>query len=187
MPPAPHPQPAELAVPFRAGCWDTDDKIVPPSDAPRERVAGDSQLEVGFLKTDLPGNNGGMSRWRKAGARVFIKPNQARVLVSTQYDRNKFNRISSWNTKLVVFWARHRLVDSAEAGESKPTAAASQSADDRVKPAVRVRIAERHDRLVQPRQISTIIQRIQEIVQDMTAMAASGKGKATLHSLKRTI
>jgi len=201
--------------------WDTDDKITPPSDKPRDRVAEDSQLHIGYLNTDLPGKKGNVSAVRKAGARAFIKPNvtwdgygvlynlvdkngagvptssvvfddavtpqQARVLVSAQWDRNESNRIGAWNINLVVFWARHRLVDSVEAGECRDGTTASQRANDRVKQAFRARIAEHHDQLVQLRQISTIIQKMQEIVDDMTAMAASGKARVTLHSLKRAI
>jgi hypothetical protein len=55
--------------------WDTDDKITPLSDKPRSRVAAESQLHIGHLRTDLPGKNGKVSAVRNAGAKAFIKPN----------------------------------------------------------------------------------------------------------------
>ena len=55
--------------------WETEDKITPLSDKPHGRVAGDSQLHIGHLRTDLPSKNGNVSTARKAGARAFIKPN----------------------------------------------------------------------------------------------------------------
>jgi hypothetical protein len=116
-----------------------------------------------------------------------VAPQQARVLVSAQWDKNESNRIGPWNMDLVVFWARHRLIDSIEAGECGDATTPSQRAIDRVTPASRQRIAERHDQLVQLRQISVIIRKMQEIVDDMVAMAASGKNRATFHSFERAI
>lgn len=46
---------------------------------------------------------------------------------------------------------------------------------------------EYYNQLVQLYQISVVIRQMQEIVDDMVAIAASGKNKVTFHLLKRAI
>ena len=83
--------------------------------------------------------------------------------------------------------SRHRLVTSVEAGECSDTTTPSQKAIGKFKPASRERIVEHYNQLVQLYQISVVIRQMQEIVDDMVAMAASSKNKVTFHLLKRAI
>ncbi|KAK0703381.1 hypothetical protein B0T26DRAFT_681063 [Lasiosphaeria miniovina] len=100
---------------------------------------------------------------------------QDQTFVSARWNSQEADRVRPWTIGLAVVWARHRLVDSVEAGECRAGTPASTYQGD--KSQLHARIPENHECLVQLRQIST----------PLNGLAASSQPIVQSYSLRRTI